>query len=236
VIGCPYRDRAPLVCLQPLIPVSVEQLPGHLDESGHSLPVADWEPVRRQFARDGGYRYMALGEDRRLIAGGASVDAVRRWLIDVTGLQWDGKEWARSTTPEDVREVTRRVIYERATMRPVGGVNLHAIDHRHRTAELGIYVGETDCWGKGYGTEATMLVLDYGFNALGLHNIMLRVFSHNPRAIRAYEKAGFRVIGRRREAHRHGGEVHDDIYMDCLSTEFASPVLRQMPGPPGKGP
>jgi diadenosine tetraphosphate (Ap4A) HIT family hydrolase len=91
-----------------LIPVSSQQLPGHLDEPGDILPVDDWEPVRRQFARDGGYRYMALGEDRRLIAGGASLDAVRRWLIEVTGLQWDGGDWARSTTPDDVREVARR--------------------------------------------------------------------------------------------------------------------------------
>ncbi len=95
-------------CSRPQIPVSVEQLPCHLDGSGNSFPVDGWEPVRRQFARDGGYRYMALGEDRRLIAGGASVDAVRRWLIDVTGLQWDGRDWARSTMPDDVSEVTRR--------------------------------------------------------------------------------------------------------------------------------
>jgi diamine N-acetyltransferase len=123
------------------------------------------------------------------------------------------------------------VVYERVTMRPIGGVNLHRIDPRHRVAELGIYIGEKECWGKGYGTEATALILDYGFNGLGLHNIMLRVFSHNPRAIRAYEKAGFRVIGRRREAHRQGSEVHDDIYMDCLATEFQSLALRRLPEP-----
>jgi diamine N-acetyltransferase len=164
----------------------------------------------------------------------------QKWFNDfrVTGtmshgcrpMTWEAEEawYERASRSENV---VYFVIYERATMRPVGGVNLHGIDHRHRTAELGIYVGETDCWGKGYGTEATMLVLDYGFNALGLHNIMLRVFSHNPRAIRAYEKAGFRVIGRRREAHRQGSEVHDDIYMDCLATEFQSLALRRLPEP-----
>jgi diamine N-acetyltransferase len=169
----------------------------------------------------------------------------QKWFNDfrVTGMMshgcrpmtWEAEEawYERASRSENI---VYFVIYERATLRPIGGVNLHAIDHRHRTAGLGIYVGETDCWGKGYGTEATMLVLDYGFNALGLHNIMLRVFSHNPRAIRAYEKAGFRVIGRRREAHRHGGEVHDDIYMDCLATEFRSPVLGRMLEPPGEGP
>ncbi len=94
------------------------------------------------------------------------------------------------------------------------------INHFHRTAEFGIMIGEKECWGKGYGTEATRLVLDYGFSSLGLHNIMLRAFSFNERALRAYRRAGFREFGRRREAIRLGGQAYDDVQMDCLATEF----------------
>ena len=89
-------------------------------------------------------------------------------------------------------------------------------------------IGEKECWGKGYGAETTALMLDYGFNALGLHNIMLSVFSHNERGQRAYRRAGFREIGRRREALRRGGQTYDLVYMDCLASEFRGRVLERL--------
>jgi RimJ/RimL family protein N-acetyltransferase len=94
------------------------------------------------------------------------------------------------------------------------------VDHYNRTATFGILIGEKDCWGKGYGTEATRLVLDYAFTGLGLHNVMLNVFANNERAIRAYRRAGFREIGRRRQAHRTGGDLEDVVFMDCLATDL----------------
>jgi RimJ/RimL family protein N-acetyltransferase len=112
------------------------------------------------------------------------------------------------------------LIYELATMRPIGRVGLEDMSYQHRRASFGILIGEKDCWGKGYGTEATRLILDYGFRQLGLHNIMLSVSSANAAAIRAYTRAGFHVIGARRECRREGDSVLDSIFMDCLSTEF----------------
>jgi diamine N-acetyltransferase len=132
---------------------------------------------------------------------------------------------------KDTRDVIFTV-YERATVRPIGAAELGAVDHSHRTADFHIAIGEKECWGKGYGTEATALMLDYGFTALGLHNIQLSVWSYNERAIRAYTRAGFREIGRRREAHRLGGQAHDVVLMDCLASEFESPVLRRLLEPP----
>jgi diamine N-acetyltransferase len=117
------------------------------------------------------------------------------------------------------------LIYELATMRPIGRVGLEDIQYQHRRATFGILIGEKDCWGKGYGTEATRLALDYGFHLLSLHNIMLSVVSANVAAIRAYTRAGFRVIGVRRESRREGDHTLDSIYMDCLATEFAGTVL-----------
>ena len=114
-------------------------------------------------------------------------------------------------------------IYEAGTLRPLGTTALHDIDHFHRTAEFGIMIGERDCWGKGYGTETTHLMLGYGFTHLNLHNIMLRVFSTNGRAVRAYTRAGFRECGRRRECRRAGGAVCDEVFMDCLAAEFVMP-------------
>lgn len=120
----------------------------------------------------------------------------------------------------------RFLIYEKASLRPIGGAELRHIDPIMRTSEYGIMIGEKDCWGKGYGTETTILILDYAFTVLDLHNILLQTYSYNERAIRAYTRAGFRIIGRRREAARLGGQVHDWIFMDCLSSEFRSPLKR----------
>jgi len=116
-------------------------------------------------------------------------------------------------------------IYERETLRPIGNTALHGLDHRNRSVSFGIIIGEPECRGKGYGTETTSLMLDYAFTALGLHSVMLTVFEFNPAGIRAYEKAGFKELGRRRECRVMGGRFWDEIYMDCLAPEFESPVL-----------
>jgi diamine N-acetyltransferase len=117
-------------------------------------------------------------------------------------------------------------VYERASMRLIGTAELRRIDRTMRTAEYGILIGEKDCWGKGYGTETTVLLLDYAFTVLGLHNVLLRTYGYNERAIRAYTRAGFRVMGRWREAARLGDQLYDVIFMDCLATEFRYPHRR----------
>jgi RimJ/RimL family protein N-acetyltransferase len=116
-------------------------------------------------------------------------------------------------------------LYERATWRLIGYTGLIAIDHVNRTAEFGILIGEADARGRGYGTEATTLVLDHAFLALGLSNVLLRVFAYNLAGIRAYEKAGFRRMGVRHKSKLMGGRLWDTVYMEALADEFASPVL-----------
>ena len=110
-------------------------------------------------------------------------------------------------------------IYERATWRAIGLTYLWQIDHRNRTAEFGIVIGEADCRGKGYGTATARLMLDYAFSDLGLHSVFLTVYEYNVAGRRAYEKAGFREFGRRHQCHQMGGRLWDVIYMECLSSE-----------------
>ena len=105
---------------------------------------------------------------------------------------------------------------------------LLSLEPHFNSSEFGLLIGEKECWGKGYGTETTRLMLDYGFTCLNLHNIMLRAYSFNERGLRAYRRAGFQEIGRRREAIRLAGRVHDEVLMDCLATEFESPLLLQL--------
>lgn len=101
-------------------------------------------------------------------------------------------------------------------LRPVGHLNLRDFDTPHRTAEFGILIGDPADRGRGYGGEATRLALRYAFDQLGVHNVWLDTTSANLAAIRAYEKAGFREIGRIREARRIGGVLADVVLMDCL--------------------
>jgi len=117
---------------------------------------------------------------------------------------------------------------------PIGTTALEGIDWRNRTAEFGIMIGGAGARGRGYGTETTRLMLDYAFTALGLHSIMLRVHEYNLAGAAAYRRAGFRELGRRREAHWMGGKFWDTIYMECLADEFASPYLARLfaPDPP----
>jgi RimJ/RimL family protein N-acetyltransferase len=168
---------------------------------------------------------VALGPSRSDL-----VDQYERWLNDfeVMASFTEGplRPWTREATQARYESVTSTendasfTIYERATLRPIGLTDLFEIDYFNRTAGFGILIGEKDRWGRGYGTETTRLMLDYAFNVHGLHSVRLAVFSFNERAQRAYERAGFRVIGRWREAKRLGGRAYDVVYLDCLATEF----------------
>jgi RimJ/RimL family protein N-acetyltransferase len=113
-------------------------------------------------------------------------------------------------------------IVELKTDKPVGRCMLFAMDQVDRRAMLGIAIGDKTCWGKGYGQEATKLLLDYGFNLLNLNGIMLGVYSFNKRAINCYKKVGFKEIGRRRQARIIAGKKYDVVLMDILAQEFQS--------------
>ncbi|GHV46199.1 N-acetyltransferase [Clostridia bacterium] len=95
-----------------------------------------------------------------------------------------------------------------------GFMNLRYIDN---SAEIYIFIGENEDRGHGYGSEAMRLILEYGFDVLNMHNLMLYAYSFNDRAISLYKRLGFREFGRRREAHYLNGKYHDIIYLDKLN-------------------
>jgi diamine N-acetyltransferase len=174
---------------------------------------------------------IALGPLRRDL-----LPTYQRWHNDVatlrtyvlplpTTLEQEEALYAELTTASDKALFT---IYDLASWHPVGTTYLTDIDHCHRSAEFGVLIGEAIWRDKGSGTETARLMLDVGFTAFGLHSIMLTVDAFNLAGRRAYEKAGFREVGRRRQSHRVGEHYWDEIIMDCLATEFASPVLNRV--------
>lgn len=119
-------------------------------------------------------------------------------------------------------------IIDKATNTIIGSAGLHDLDFIHGLANFGIFIGEHSYQGKGYGREATTLILDYGFNVLGLKNIQLYVFEYNHQAIQLYRSLGFKEIGRRRQARFFAGKRHDIIIMDMLDTELKSPFISRL--------
>lgn len=119
---------------------------------------------------------------------------------------------------------TSFIVVDLATDRPVGMVDLEA-NLVFGNATLGIVIGEKEIWGRGYAREAILLILDFAFNALNLHNVMLGVYAFNTRAVRLYRSIGFKEIGRKREYMLMAGQRVDMIMMDILSTEYESVYL-----------
>jgi diamine N-acetyltransferase len=106
------------------------------------------------------------------------------------------------------------------TWKLIGTFAFDHIDWRNRSAEFGIMIGDKTYWNQGYGTEAVRLLAQHGLKTLNLNRIFLHVFENNPRAIRAYEKAGFVHEGRERQAEFKDGRYIDVLRMSMLKDEF----------------
>ena len=97
---------------------------------------------------------------------------------------------------------------------------MHKVDLKNRSGVFGIIIGEHEYWSKGYGTDATRTLLDFAFGELGLHRVELEVNDFNPRAVRAYEKAGFKRDGVLRDSLYREGKFHDVFVMSILREEW----------------
>jgi len=130
------------------------------------------------------------------------------------------KDWLDKENSEESPNNFFFQIHDAENDRLIGFVGLQLVLWNHGDAWVGIGIGESDYWGKGYGTEAMKLILRYAFTELNLHRVTLGVFSYNPRAIRSYEKAGFKVEGRLRGEINRQGERHDILLMGILRREW----------------
>lgn len=104
----------------------------------------------------------------------------------------------------------------------IGNTGLHGVNNLDRHAEFGIVIGEAEHRGRGYGTEATGLLLAYAFDTLNLHRVWLRVFGYNVGAAEVYRRCGFVDEGVFRKAHWNNGDWHDEIIMGILAEEYCA--------------
>ena len=102
----------------------------------------------------------------------------------------------------------------------IGEIGLDVVNWSGRDAFVGLGIGETDYWSKGYGTDVMNVLLRYAFTEINLKRVTLTVFEYNPRAIRSYEKAGFRHEGRLRRLLNREGRRWDELFMGILREEW----------------
>ena len=104
--------------------------------------------------------------------------------------------------------------------RLLGDIGLYVYNWPGRDAFVGLGIGEREFWGKGYGTDVMRVILRYAFTEVNLNRVTLTVFEYNPRAIRSYEKAGFRHEGRERKILNKEGRRWDMLFMGILREEW----------------
>jgi RimJ/RimL family protein N-acetyltransferase len=124
---------------------------------------------------------------------------------------------AQRDWPSDGKRISYAILTNVGEL--IGMVSCYNIDRRYDVGELGIYLGEKDYWGKGYGTDALVTFLRHLFTDLGLRSVYLHTYESNVRAQRSYTRAGFDVTDRRRRyAPRLG--YHTEIRMSITADTF----------------
>lgn len=157
-------------------------------------------------------------EDTDLIVAWRNKDAVRRnFIYQELFTRQSHEHWIE--TMVDTGKVVQMIICSQDTDQPLGSVYIRDIDMRHRKGEYGIFIGEDDARGKGIGTQAAKLAIEYAFEELKLHRLFLRVFADNLQAVRSYEKAGFVREAYLKDDVRIDGKYRDIILMAVINQE-----------------
>ncbi|MBN1192524.1 MAG: GNAT family N-acetyltransferase [Coriobacteriia bacterium] len=162
----------------------------------------------------------------------ANAEQARAWLNDPEVNEWmlSGQLPISRAQEASFYELTERQwnegtayrfeIHLAADERLIGICGLDSVSLLHRTGEVGIFVGSLDDQNQGYGRDAILTLLDFGFNRLGLHRIGIKANSENERAIHLYTSIGFTEVGREREVTFMRGRFRDHICYDMLEPEY----------------
>jgi len=144
---------------------------------------------------------------------------IRRLTGEVTSMsQVDADKFLERAYSDNTRKWFVIVIKEND--RVIGEAGLLRMFHAWRTTDIIIIIGEKDAWGKGYGTEAILLLIDYAFRRLNFHRVAIGVVGFNEKAIRFWEKIGFKKEGIQRDGYSYNHKYYDFVMMSILEDEF----------------
>jgi len=149
-----------------------------------------------------------------------SDDAEIRGLIgEVTSMsQADCEKFLEEVCADNSREWF--VVVIKKNDRVIGEAGLLRMFPAWRTTDVSVIIGEKEEWGKGYGTETILLLLDYAFRHLDFHRVAIGVVGFNERALRFWEKVGFRREGIQRDGYYYDDKYYDFVTMSILEDEF----------------
>lgn len=102
----------------------------------------------------------------------------------------------------------------------LGGCGINQVNWLNRVAVIGIFIGDKNYWGKGYGTDAVNTLVKFIFEQMNMNKVKLNVFSFNKRAKKCYEKCGFQVEGVLRQELFRDGKYYDEYLMSILFEEW----------------
>lgn len=120
------------------------------------------------------------------------------------------------------------LIFSKESNKAVGEVVIDDIYRNNRSANIRIAINRKEDFNKGYGSEAMILALNYGFGMLNLHRIELEAFLYNERAIHVYEKIGFKREGIKRDCCFYNHKYYDMVIMSVLEDEFRGKYVHSL--------
>ncbi|MBN1135120.1 MAG: GNAT family N-acetyltransferase [Anaerolineae bacterium] len=168
-------------------------------------------------------------EDLAQIRRWANDPEIRRLTGEVTPMSQAGADEFLEKVRTDKERVWFVVVLKEGDQ-VIGEAGLLRIFWPWRTTDLSIIIGDKEAWGQGYGSEAIRLLLDYAFGCLNLHRVAIGVVGFNRRAIRFYEKVGFKQEGVQRDGYYHGHAYHDFVMMSILGEEFRAMQRKEEKG------
>ncbi len=113
-------------------------------------------------------------------------------------------------------KVVQFIICDKQTDKPLGVVYIQNIEEEHSKAEEGIFLGEEEAFGRGIGTEAAKLMIQYAFEVLGLHKLTARVLGFNMASRRMHESAGYEQEAYFKQELYLEGKFEDLIFYGIL--------------------
>jgi RimJ/RimL family protein N-acetyltransferase len=144
---------------------------------------------------------------------------VRRTVLAYRPLNLRAEEELIDKLTQDEQVIVLGIVVPPADLL-IGVTGLHHIDFKNRHAAFGIVIGDKAAWGKGYGTEATRLIVQHAFETVNLNRVWLHVYEFNERGIRTYERVGFQKEGVLRQETFREGRYWNTLLMAILREEW----------------
>ncbi|WP_097025959.1 GNAT family N-acetyltransferase [Clostridium peptidivorans] len=160
-------------------------------------------------------------EDIKIATGFVNDKELKKFLVTTIPFPmslWEEEAWIRSQTGNENGEYNF-AIEHLETNKYIGGCGIQKVNWISRVATVGIMIGDKDYWGKGYGTDAMKVLMQFIFKNMNINKIRLSTFSFNERAKKSYEKCGFKVEGVLKDEIFKEGKYYNEIIMAAFREE-----------------